>query len=59
MKDHTIFINYISDHYDEVKQTLKILSGQRNQSFNEDAFHDSIIRCHKAIEKKGAIASIR
>ena len=32
---------------------MKILSGQRNQSFNEDAFHDSIIRCHKAIEKKG------
>ena len=53
MKDHTIFLNYINDNYDEVKQTLKILSGQRNQSFNEDAFHDSIIRCHKAIEKKG------
>lgn len=52
-QDHTVFLNYINDHYDEVKQTLKILSGQRNQSFNEDAFHDSIIRCHKAIEKKG------
>ena len=52
-QDHTIFINYINDHYDEVKQTLKILSGQRNQSFNEDAFHESIIRCHNAIQKKG------
>ena len=52
-QDHTIFINYINDHYDEVKQTLKILSGQRNQSFNEDAFHESIIRCHNAIKKKG------
>jgi hypothetical protein len=53
MKDHTIFLNYINDNYDEVKQTLKILSGQRNQSFNEDAFHESIIRCHNAIKKKG------
>lgn len=52
-QDHTIFINYINDHYDEVKSTLKILSGQRNQSFNEDAFHESIIRCHNAIKKKG------
>ena len=53
MKDHTIFLNYINDNYNEVKQTLKILSGQRNQSFNEDAFHESIIRCHNAIKKKG------
>lgn len=53
MKDHTIFLNYINDNYDEVKQTLKILAGQRNQSFNEDAFHESIIRCHNAIKKKG------
>ena len=53
MKDHTIFLNYINDNYDEVKSTLKILASQRGQTFNEDAYHESIIRCHNAIQKKG------
>lgn len=53
MKDETIFLNYISSNYDEVVNTLKILCSQRKQTFDEDIYHDSILRCHKAIQKKG------
>lgn len=51
--DATIFINYVNDHYKEVGGTLKLLSAQRKMKFDEDAFHESILRCHKAISKKG------
>ena len=53
MEDATIFLNYINDNYDKVGGTLKLLSAQRKMKYSEDAFHESILRCHKAIEKKG------
>lgn len=53
MEDATVFINYIGSHYKEVGGTLKILCAQRKQKFDEDAFHETILRCHKAISKKG------
>jgi hypothetical protein len=53
MNDETIFINYINDNYSGVCNTLRILCGQRQQSFDEDTFMESILRCHKAINKKG------
>lgn len=53
MEDATIFLNYINDNYDKVGGTLKVLSAQRKQKYSEDAFHESILRCHKAISKKG------
>lgn len=55
MEDATIFLNYINDHYKVVGDTLKILCNQRHQKFDEDAFHESILRCHKAITKKGKL----
>lgn len=55
LKDQDIFINYINDNYDKVGGTLKILCSQRHQRFDEDAFHESILRCHKAIAKKGCL----
>jgi hypothetical protein len=51
--DATVFLNYVNDHYKEVGGTLKLLSAQRKMKYSEDAFHESILRCHKAIEKKG------
>lgn len=51
--DATVFINYVNDHYKEVGGTLKLLSAQRKMKFDEDAFHETILRCHKAISKKG------
>lgn len=53
INDATVFINYINDNYDKVGGTLKLLSAQRKQKFDEDAFHETILRCHKAISKKG------
>lgn len=55
MNDQTIFLNYINDNYSNVVSKLKILSGQRKQHFDEDIFHESILRCYKAIEKKGCL----
>ena len=55
MNDQTIFLNYINDNYSDVVSKLKILSGQRKQHFDEDIFHESILRCHKAIERKGCL----
>ena len=55
MEDQTIFINYINDHYKEVVGKFKILCGQRKIGFDEDIFHESILRCHKAIMKKGCL----
>lgn len=53
MNDETIFIKYINDNYSGVTNTLRILCGQRQQMFDEDTFMESILRCHKAINKKG------
>jgi hypothetical protein len=53
MEDATIFLNYVNDNYDKVGGTLKLLSAQRKMKYSEDAFHESILRCHKAISKKG------
>ena len=53
MEDSKLFLKYINDHYNEVVNTLKILCGQRKQRFDEDVYHESILRCHRAIEKKG------
>ena len=55
MNDQTIFLNYINDNYDNVVSKLKILCGQRKQRFDEDVYHESVLRCYKAIEKKGCL----
>ena len=55
MEDATIFLNYVNDNYKEVGDTLKILSAQRKQKFDEDGFHTCIIRCYDAIKKKGCL----
>lgn len=55
MKDEQVFLNYINENYDKTKNTLKILAGQRHQKFDEDIFHDTILRCHKTIEKRGEL----
>ena len=57
MSDAELFLDYVNDHYNEIISKLKILCGQRRQRFDEDTYHESILRCHKAIEKKGKIRS--
>ena len=55
MNDQTIFINHINNHYEDIVTKLKILCGQRHQSFDEDIYHESILRCYNAITKKGKL----
>lgn len=56
MNDETIFINHINNNYSGVTNTLRILCAQRQQAFDEDTFMECILRCHKAINKKGYLA---
>lgn len=53
MSDAEVFINFINDNYKEVKDLLKVTSNQRNIQFDEDIFHNSIIRCYNTITKRG------
>lgn len=55
MSDAELFLDYVNDHYNDIIAKLKILCGQRRQTFDEDTYHESILRCHKAIEKKGKL----
>ena len=53
MNDQEKFMKYIGDNYDDVVKKMKILCSQRKQVFDQDIFHSCLLRCHKAIEKKG------
>lgn len=53
MNDQEKFMKYIGDNYDDVVKKMKILCSQRKQVFDQDIFHECLLRCHKAIEKKG------
>lgn len=53
MEDHTLFLNYVNDNYNQVQDKLKILCGRNKQRYNQDYLQESIIRCHNAIKKKG------
>ena len=55
MSDGQLFLDYVNDHYNDIITKLKILCGQRRQTFDEDTYHESILRCHKAITKKGKL----
>lgn len=55
MQDQDIFLNHINGNYKDIVTKLKILCGQRHQKFDEDIYHESILRCHKTIAKKGKL----
>lgn len=47
------FLNYIGDNYDKVKSNLtKLCSNFNNYLFDEDIFHDTIIKVEKNLGKK-------
>lgn len=54
-EDNQKFINYINDNYNEVQMKLKMLCGRNKQSYDEDAYHEAVIRCYNAITKKGTL----
>lgn len=55
MKVEDTFINYINSHYEDIKTKLKMLSGRNKQKFDEDIYHEALLRCYNAIKKKGKL----
>ena len=55
MEDKEIFINYINDHYELLKNKYKKFCDEKDYTFDEDVFSDTIIKCYDAIEKKGKL----
>ena len=55
MTDQDLFINYINQHYDELKAKYKAFCGLNNYQWDWDIFQDTIIKCYDAIAKKGKL----
>lgn len=53
--DQEKFIGYIGAHYNDIKDKLQMLCRKNGQPFSEDSYHDVILKCHKAIKKKGKL----
>lgn len=51
--DQDLFINYISQHYDELKCKYRTFCGLNNYHWDEDIYSDTIVKCYDAIAKKG------
>lgn len=49
------FLNYVNDNYIGIQTKIKMLCGKNKQRFDEDCFHEAILRCYNAIEKKGCM----
>lgn len=54
-RDGEYFLNVISKNYDIMKGRLRKMCSEQNLPWSEDIFSDTILQCHKAIEKKGKI----
>ena len=53
--DQDKFINYISEHYDELQCKYRTFCGLNNYKWSWDIFQDTIIKCYDAITKKGKL----
>ena len=51
--DQDLFINYISEHYDELKAKYRTFCGLNGYNWDEDIYSDTILKCYDAIAKKG------
>lgn len=56
MKDETLFLNYIAAKYDILKRKYREFCRQKDYSWDEDIFQDTILKCHDTIKKKGKLA---
>lgn len=52
MTDAELFLNYIGENYDRLKNHLKKYSLNKIAQFDEGIFHQTILRCYENIEKK-------
>lgn len=55
MTDQDKFINYISEHYDELKAKYRTYCGLNSYHWDEDIYSDTILKCYDAIAKKGKL----
>lgn len=55
VSDQDKFINYISQHYDELQCKYRTFCGLNNYQWDWDIFQDTIIKCYDAITKKGKL----
>lgn len=53
MKDEKIFINYINDHYQLLKNKYRKFCKEKDYEWDEDIYSDTILKCYEAIERKG------
>lgn len=53
MQDETIFLNYINDHYTQLKNKYFKFCQEKQYTWDEDIFSDTIIKCYESIVKRG------
>ena len=53
MNDETIFLNYINDHYNELKNKYFKFCKEKQYTWDADIFSDTIIKCYESIVKRG------
>lgn len=55
IKDEQLFINYINDHYNQLKHKYRRFCIEKQYDWDEDIFSDTILNCYNAIERKGGL----
>jgi hypothetical protein len=45
MTANNIFLERVGEHYNEIKRTFKINAQAMKMEFNEDVFHDTLLKC--------------
>ena len=55
VEDNRLFINYISDHYNQLYYKYRQFCKEKDYQWDEDIFQDTIVNCYSAISKKGKL----
>lgn len=55
MLDETIFLNYINNHYTELKNKYWKFCQEKQYTWDEDIYSDTILKCYDVIIKKGGL----
>lgn len=55
MTDQDIFLNYINDHYNELKCKYWKFCQEKQYDWDEDIYSDTILKCYDAIVKNGKL----
>lgn len=53
MEDAVKFINTVNDNYETIKKELQSYCDSVGQTFDEDIFQDTILKCYTLIDKNG------